>query len=198
MIMKIYRHSIFPSIISEIQCETYNEVKTDMLTWIYEYSLHNTGICVSNRGGWHSTSDMHHQASFDKIKTYIEEHISVGLLMYNCNFKIDAMWININQKGNYNACHDHPGSILSGVFWVKSSDNCGKLTFHSKSSFMEYELIKNIDDDIAKSFNYYEEFEFTPIEGSLVIFPAHLMHDVEPNDSDEDRISISFNLNICD
>ena len=35
-----------------------------------------------------------------------------------------------------------------------------------------------------------------PKEGSMLVFPAYLDHKVEPNKSDEDRISISFNIEI--
>ena len=33
-------------------------------------------------------------------------------------------------------------------------------------------------------------------EGDLLIFPGYLPHKVEKNDSDEDRIVISFNVDI--
>ena len=35
---------------------------------------------------------------------------------------------------------------------------------------------------------------FAPVENTLIMFPAWLEHDVEPNQSQEERISISFNI----
>ena len=35
---------------------------------------------------------------------------------------------------------------------------------------------------------------FTPVPNTLIMFPAWLEHDVEPNQSQEERISISFNI----
>ena len=35
-----------------------------------------------------------------------------------------------------------------------------------------------------------------PEEGKLLLFPSYLHHSVEENLSDEDRIAISFNLDI--
>ena len=35
-----------------------------------------------------------------------------------------------------------------------------------------------------------------PKEGSMLVFPSYLEHMVKPNESDEDRISVSFNLDI--
>jgi uncharacterized protein (TIGR02466 family) len=45
----------------------------------------------------------------------------------------------------------------------------------------------------------WSEVYFEPIEGRLLLFPAWLQHEVEPNLSEEsgpagDRISVSFNL----
>jgi uncharacterized protein (TIGR02466 family) len=196
--MKTYRYSIFPSLVNEIECENFVDIKFELLDWIYDYKFKNIGIERSNRKGWQSDSNLHLNESFSRFKTYIELNIFELIKIYNCKFKLNAMWVNINSPGSYNVCHDHPGSILSGVIWIKSPNNCGKLAFQSNISFMEYELLKHIDDDIAKKFNYYDEFQFIPVEGTLIIFPSHLLHDVEPNESDEDRISISFNLTTCD
>ena len=38
--------------------------------------------------------------------------------------------------------------------------------------------------------------EITPKEGDLLIFPAYLYHAVSENLSEEDRIIISFNVDI--
>ena len=37
-------------------------------------------------------------------------------------------------------------------------------------------------------------YSFTPKEGKMLIFPSSLSHLVEKNESDEDRISYSFNI----
>jgi len=35
-----------------------------------------------------------------------------------------------------------------------------------------------------------------PVEGTIIMFPADLIHSVSQNDDDEDRISIAFNLSV--
>lgn len=192
--MKIQRYPVFPSIITEIECENYYTIQDDLTEWIYNYYSLNKGIVASNRGGWHSEYDFHICPSFDKFKNYITYNISKSLTIYNTDFKLESMWININQKGNYNVCHDHPKSTLSGVFWVKSNKESGNLVLHSGKSFYEYDLLDSVSSEIAEKYNYYSEFHFIPKEGTLITFPSHIMHDVELNESDEDRISISFNI----
>jgi uncharacterized protein (TIGR02466 family) len=192
--MKIQRYPIFPSIITEIECEDYDTIRDDLIKWIYNYHSTNKGITASNRGGWHSEYDFYMCPTFNKFKDYIISNISKSFTIYDTDFKLESMWININQKGDYNVCHDHPKSILSGVFWIKVTKECGNLVLHSGKSFCEYDLLDSVSDEIAEQYNYYSEFQFIPKEGTLIIFPSHIMHDVELNKSDEDRISISFNI----
>ena len=40
----------------------------------------------------------------------------------------------------------------------------------------------------------WRETHFEPIAGRLIMFPSWLTHCVDPNESDELRISISFNF----
>jgi hypothetical protein len=192
--MKIYNHTVFPSIISETECDLYHYIRNDLIEWIYKYQLTTKGVIHSNRGGWQSPSDFWQQESFHEFKNYIWNNTFETLAHYKRRFELSNMWININQKGNYNVSHNHPNSIISGVFWVKTPANCGKLVFENPHSFSEILLIESADDEVKKRLNYYRTFEFTPREGLLVMFPSHLRHLVEPNESDEDRISIAFNL----
>jgi uncharacterized protein (TIGR02466 family) len=99
-------------------------------------------------------------------------------------------WFNINRYKDFNLEHDHPGSILSGVYYVKTPNNSGNLIFKnnsnrhlyfSDSSLIEYNTLNNT--------NYF----LPPQENCLHIFPSWLMHYVEPNLSKEDRVSFSFN-----
>ena len=41
-----------------------------------------------------------------------------------------------------------------------------------------------------------EVINITPQSGLLVLFPSYLYHSVNENDSDEERIIISFNIDI--
>jgi len=42
--------------------------------------------------------------------------------------------------------------------------------------------------------NFKSHFYIQPVENLLLIFPSYLLHEVEMNNSNEKRISISFNL----
>jgi uncharacterized protein (TIGR02466 family) len=193
--MNTINYAVFPSIITEVFCDSYYTIRNSLIDWIYQYQKTTNTVIFSNRGGWQSPSHFHEQESFLEFKDFILNNTYIALQYYNCDFKLSNMWININKSGNYNTQHCHPKSILSGVFWVKTSDNCGKLSFQSPNSFVEAPLLDSMDENIKKDQNYYHTFDFCPQEGRIILFPSHLYHLVEPNESEEDRISIAFNLN---
>jgi len=192
--MTVYNHLMFPSIITEVNCSCFDILQPYLIDWIYNYKKQTDGVIISNRGGWQSPSDFWHQQSFLQYYNYLCTHIFQSINFYNLKLKISNMWININQKGDYNVEHDHPNSILSGVLWIKCPENCGGLQFNSSKSFLESYLLQNADDDFRRETNYYNTFTITPKNGVILLFPSHMRHSVEENTSNEDRISISFNL----
>jgi uncharacterized protein (TIGR02466 family) len=112
-----------------------------------------------------------------------------------CNFlsfekvKLQNMWLNINRKKDLNSIHDHPDSVLSGIFYIKTPEKSGKLIFIN-DFFIRFFPIK------VKEYNpnNSEIWSFIPKENYLYIFPSWLKHEVKPNLSEEERISLAFNF----
>mgnify|MGYP000058851041 CR=1 FL=1 len=103
---------------------------------------------------------------------------------------LTEMWAIINKRGNFNTEHIHPNSNLSAAYYVKAPDNCGEFKVSnphaiSRDKFPERENPTELNRLIAK-----HKIE----EGDLLIFPSYLPHSVLPNESDEDRMVVSFNL----
>lgn len=192
--MSVFHHIVFPSIITEFQCNLYDYIRKDLIDLIYEYKKSDDGVILTNRGGWQSKDIFEDgESSFSFLRDYIQTQISLATKIYNLDFKLLNGWININGKNNYNLKHVHPGSMVSGVFWIKCPDNCGSLNFDNPKLFVEFPLYNKIDDNCKRQLNYYSNYTFIPTEGTLVLFPSHMEHYVDPNESDEDRISIAFN-----
>jgi len=193
--MNIHHRTLFPSIVSEVECDYFKLIQPNLIKWIYNYRKNNDGVVLSNRGGWQSPSDFYLDDSFSEFADYVLKNALISLTHYNLEFKLGNMWININRKGDYNAIHNHPLSLISGVLWIKIPENCGSLLFQSPQAFTQYLLLESVESKVAKEQNYYSNYKFNPREGTMILFPSDLMHGVEPNESDEDRISIAFNLN---
>ena len=105
---------------------------------------------------------------------------------------MNSFWININRFKDYNQYHTHPGSLFSGVYYIKSLSNSGNIEFkHPASKSIESywnEKISNINPSNSCV------WEIEPVENRLLIFPSWLEHQVLPNVTQKDRISLSFNL----
>jgi len=154
------------------------------------------GNNVSNVNGWQSSrfkvDDSPLDYFFDEILVNAKEFAEK--ISIKSNLTMDAAWININGPGAYNQVHDHPGCVLSGVFYAKAPENCGNIEFrHPFLSKMERDW-----SHITKEYNQYNSqvWRFTPKENTAYIFPSWLDHQVFANNSGEDRISISFNISV--
>jgi len=102
-------------------------------------------------------------------------------------------WVNINKLNDWNDLHNHGpyhGVFLSGVFYVKTPENCGRLRLYDPRLHICNSLDMNYYND-GHTYHFYE-----PEKNMLIIFPSWIHHMVEPNKSHEDRISISFNLTV--
>ena len=107
-----------------------------------------------------------------------------------------SAWVNINPPEAFNLKHNHPTSDLSGVLWLKCQKDCGNIVFESPRSFATHREIDSYTEDFKKNNNYFHSFHFNPVAGRLIVFPSHLEHHVDFNESQEERISVSFNIRL--
>ena len=151
------------------------------------------GRTISNVGGYQSNpldlNDKNFKVFLDKLLLKLKEYSSIFEI--SLNTKIHDYWFNINNLKHSNKLHNHSGAFLSGVFYVKIPKNSGKLYFQNvKASHDNCFKSKTLNTYNKYRSNYYN---ITPKENLLVLFPGWLDHLVESNNSNENRISISFN-----
>ena len=102
------------------------------------------------------------------------------------------MWANINPPGGYNRQHLHPNSHFSGVYYIKAPKNSGQIVFNEPRSAAHMVMPRRKEGTPPS--HLWREVRVDPLEGRIVIFPAWLWHCVDPNESNEIRISVSFNF----
>ena len=82
--------------------------------------------------------------------------------------------------------------FLSADYYVKASKDCGKFEVEHPNSAKKYAF-----PEIEKRNELNLEVASIDIEeGDLLLFPSYLPHKVSQNNSDQDRIVISFNVDI--
>ncbi len=190
----------FPEPVFKYKFENFQNFNKELAKYIYNlYEIDGKGINRSNRGGWHSKNfELKNRDSIQlKFAMELQKYIlktfqGMGWKIENQNIRIKEMWAIINKKDDFNVVHTHPNSFLSAAYYVKAPENCGRFQ------------VENLN--IAKRHSYPEianQNEFNMQvggleveEGDLLIFPGYLPHKVARNESDEDRIVISFNVDI--
>ena len=194
---KVYK--LFPTPVFHYRLENYEELNKELEKYILDLKKKDkTGQLKSNRGGWHSPFfDLKNETPmkfFNKMKNFLEKIIKneMGWEYVPNNVKITSMWSIINKKGDFNIQHNHPNAYLSAAYYVKCPVNSGNINFHegSEAKLIRHPNIKKFTEMSAM------KTSLEPKEGDLFVFPAYFYHDVGENLSNEDRIVISFNLDI--
>ena len=102
------------------------------------------------------------------------------------------MWANINPPGGYNAPHIHPNSLFSGVYYIKVPKESGNLVCNDPRPGVQLNMPVRKKGTPPKEL--WRECHLEPVEGRIIMFPFYLWHCVEPNLSNDIRISVSFNF----
>ena len=141
---------------------------------------------ISNEGGYHSP--VFSGGHFIKLRDLVREFVDRVLEEREYDLRATKMeyWCNINKSHNYNVLHNHCRTDLIGLYYVKVPPKSGNFVA-VRNDGSQYTNLYNKRLDMLK-------YSVEPEEGQLYILPGHLWHYVTGNDSEEDRISISFNI----
>ena len=171
-------HEIFKIPIFETNLELDTE---EIKLFCKEYQQNHESATKSNNGGYQSHNLSSTTPVLQSLIREIEWAASRGMngkpqIVFN-------MWFNVNRYKDSNLPHFHPFSVYSGVYYVKTPENCGSIKFEHPALDILY----------LYGFNAMI-YNLPAIENTLYIFPSWLKHFVQANENkEEERISISFN-----
>jgi len=180
----------FNSVFNTIMQSDYSEQLDEVLKLREE----NPGHVVSNRGGWQSLD-----YNYNSHEWMIPMLDDLGGLVapiykaYGINKPVGVMnyWFNVNGKHNYNEVHNHPGMIMSGVFYWKVPKNSGNLDLLRPDKLVDY-----LHTDFITDYNV-GRYTYVPVEKLFLVFPSYIDHSVGQNlteDEDDLRISLAINF----
>lgn len=144
----------------------------------------------------------HETKEFKELHDKIMEHANIfwnelDHTMFDClHLKMCHSWVNINGKGGYVVPHQHYAStdaytMFSGAFYINRPEpDGGDLMILDPLDMLKFQ---------APGKNW-KAYEYEPIEvhsKHLVLFPSWLKHTSVPNQSDENRIVMSFDISVA-
>ena len=142
--------------------------------------------------GWQSHDGCESNPAFQKlmnrIQTMFYDEIWPfhGLDRNKAQMHIGNSWANINDHLAWNKPHLHNGCWYSGVFYIKADGDEGHIEM--------IDTQPKVVADFPHSPRTATSKGYEPKGGKLILFPSGLMHMVEPNITNKERYSISFNI----
>ena len=197
--MKVTSQYLFPQQVAFGNIENFEEIQESIVEWMYDYKKNNKGIAkISNKGGWQSESKyVYEDKGFELFQKPIVDaiaEVSQAFKLFGTT-TIVQMWLNINGPNSYNVCHRHPGCHLSGVLWVKQKPEQGRFVFDNIDNRNMILISKTDQNHLIKN-NMMPELLPPYQDGTVLLFPSEMSHRVEINETNEDRLSISFNMTV--
>lgn len=185
-------HVLFPTPLFSFQLTDHQGLDQLLLQVIQQLKNQDAGRVASNVLGWHSRGNLFDLPEVKPFQELVSAAIAecanamgygqVPIRPANC-------WANVNPTYASNKIHDHANCLFSGVYYLQTSENCGNLMFYDPRE------ARTFYKPSVSNFTAYtaDAVAHQPAAGLLLIFPSWLKHGVEPNLSNTERISISFN-----
>ena len=184
-------HLFFPTPIVQ------DTIESDLEQYVMDLSSSDNGVKLSNKGGYQSKHFQKPEKEFQDLWEQIEAKLNVfhkNIAKLKGHVQIIDWWFNVNYKGSANRQHQHSGSIHSGVYYIKTPENCGALSISNPNQTLMWAW----PGGIVKEHDYLNSgvILMKPLKNLLYIFPSWVYHSVDANQSDEPRISLSFNTGL--
>ena len=100
-------------------------------------------------------------------------------------FKIMQSWVTQTLKGEHAHVHSHGSCDLSGAYYIQTNEQDGNIFFKSPNKLTGNSWMFEHLPELAS---------YKPQVGKLLLFPSWLEHGVLENQTDHERISLSFNI----
>ena len=103
--------------------------------------------------------------------------------------KLENSWINFGKKGESHIQHVHPGHKISGVYYYRVNRKQGSIIFQNPNP-----ISNTCEFPSGQTFSSFTEFVL--YDGDIILFPSWLSHGTTKSRSDEERVSIAFNIDL--
>lgn len=142
---------------------------------------------------WQSGTALHRREELRELVACIDDGVATILRFLRIGderCEVTGCWLNVLAHGSAHRMHSHPNNFLSGVYYVRTGPGADTLNFHDprpQTGAIRPPVVEltaeNTDQVVIKV-----------RDGTLLMFPAYLAHSVDANTSDEERVSVSFNV----
>src|SRR4030095_14612707 len=176
---------LFPTPLLRFEIEDADKLNRALLKEITKRRAAHEGVVKSNRKGWHSDTDLFERK--EPAQAQLAKMLMQMLAQATRQVAPDADlssvemvaegWINVNPSGAYNAPHDHLGAFWSGSYYISVPDSDER-----QAGGTEF-LLPHTPLPALGAFKApvtADKLHVRPKAGTVLIFPATLLHWVHP------------------
>lgn len=203
---------LFATPLASIELPDHAQLNAELRDMVLGHVASQAGVQHSNEGGWQSECDfldwsgpagaklVEFARAFADALT-VQSMPGLGLVHAQQDWKING-WANVNERGDSNLMHGHPGAYWSAVYWIDDgydagdaeTDVGGLLEFADPRGIMPALLAPNLHMRIEGCLTAGLGHTIRPQTGTLVFFPAWLLHAVTRYEGSRPRISVALNF----
>ena len=193
--LQIVPNYLFPTAVWNTLFDDWESFNATLLEQIYRLRDQDpAGVENTNVRGWQSHNNVQNLPEFEPLNPRTlqlcqriaeSQHFPPQLVLPH------AAWIKINPPGASNKIHFHANCHFSGIYYISlKPPECGSIFFRDPrvaSRMLTYPTTQPTEFTS-------DEVRMDPEAGRMYVFPGWLEHGVEENRSDQDRVSIAFNV----
>jgi uncharacterized protein (TIGR02466 family) len=185
--------SLFPTLVWKLQLPA------------AEHEAHRAAVLAVLRAGplrlpklsagesWQSGTALHRCPELRALVIRFERTARAALVSLHVGtaaFQVTGCWANASARGASHPIHHHPNNFLSGVYYVQVRPGADTINFHDPRP--QTGIIRPPVTELSAQ---NTDQVVVPVkDGTLLVFPAYVEHSVSPNESPDERISVSFNV----
>lgn len=180
--------NIFPTPIYTTTIDNLTEVQQEIGAIIEEvpFSRSSVNLGYSNQM---CTLDTDAVLAFNLFKTAgaIDHHLQEYCKEIGFEYTQYSVfsWFTKNGPGDQLQLHHHNGVDITGTYYFQAEGDCGNFYFISPVGPAPHSLCYS---------HLHHRHHLKPETGKLVFFPGWIQHGVLPNNTNSDRIGLSFNI----
>ena len=144
-------------------------------------------------GAWQSEKTLHEREELHEFVACVHD-AAKGILRFlrigYDAFEVTGCWANVLAQGAAHRMHSHPNNFLSGAYYVRTHPGADSINFHDPRP--QARIIR--PPVVALTAENTDQVVVRVKNGTLLLFPSYLEHSVDANASEEERISLSFNI----
>lgn len=151
---------------------------------------------VNGYTSYGSITDLHRRfPHFEELSRQIDKHVRkfarfLEMDLQGGRLEMTSCWVNIMPTHTVHSLHLHPLSVISGTYYVKTPKGSSSIKFEDPRLDRFMAAPPKLPNARMRNQPF---MTVAPEAGQVALWESWLRHEVPPNQSAEDRVSISFN-----